>query len=244
MRLRHAALTGLCLILSANTAFAGCLAAREAAALKVASLQQRLMVAGLTCKADGDYNRFVLAHRAELQRSDDDLKAYFVRNGGEAGYDSYKTKMANLAAHGPAIDRNAFCAATDVMFRDLDRSGDLQDAAAGEKLLIGEACEAPVVAAKSTPVRVARNEDVVTAPAREMPAVPYAEAPPPRPVAQAAVATREDVIAAPQAVVAGHDDYADAPRIADYAPPRPAARSDRYWYYRRLYARPYDDRRD
>lgn len=243
MRLRNAALTGFCLILSANTAFAGCLAPRDVAALKVASLQQRLMVAGLTCRSDSDYNRFVLAHRAELQRSDDDLKAYFIRNGGEAGYDSYKTRMANLAAHGPATDRNAFCAGTDADFRELDRSGDLQDAAANETLLVGEACEAPVVATRETPVRVARNEDVIGAIPRDVPAVPYAEAPPPRP--QVMVAMRDDVIATPQAVAAGRADYADVPRPgrdADYVPSRPAARSDRYWYYRRLYAQ--GDRRD
>lgn len=239
MRIKHAALAGLCLILSANTAFAACVGARDAAALRVASLQQRLMVAGLACKSD-DYNRFVLSHRAELQRSDDDLKSYFIRNGGEAGYDSYKTKLANLAAHGPAVDKNAFCAATDADFRGLADSGDLMRAAAGEKMLVGDACEAPVVAAKETPVRVARNEDIVASSPRALPPVPYAEAPPPRP--QAAVATRDDVIAAPTAIAAGRDDHVDHEQ---YAPPRPyagreGARSARYWYYRRLYA----ERRD
>lgn len=234
MRIKHAALAGLCLILSANTAFAACVGARDAAALRVASLQQRLMVAGLACKSD-DYNRFVLSHRAELQRSDDDLKDYFIRNGGEAGYDSYKTKLANLAAHGPATDRNAFCAATDVDFRDLAGSGDLMEAAAGEKMLVGEACEAPILAARAAPVRIASKDDDVVARPRALPPVPYAEAPPPRP--QAAVAMREDVIAAPQAVAMGRDDYAAR---EEYAPARPSARSARYWYYRRLYA----ERRD
>jgi hypothetical protein len=239
MRLKPAILAGLCLILPANTALAACIGARDAAALRVASLQQRLMVAGLACKAGDAYNRFVLGHRAELQRSDDDLKSYFVRNGGEAGYDSYKTRLANLAAHGPATDRNAFCAATEADFRGLADHGDLLAAAAGEKMLAGDACEAPILAAKDAPVRVARNEDVVASSPRTLPPVPYADAPPPRP--QAAVATRDDVIAAPQAVVASRDDYADAPRVReDYAPPRPAVRSARYWYYRRLYA----ERRD
>jgi hypothetical protein len=242
MRLRSIFLAGLCLTFSANGAFAGCIGARDAAALRIASLQQRLMVAGLACSsANGrggseDYNRFVLAHRAELQRSDDDLKAWFIANGGEAGYDSYKTRLANLAAHGPATDKDAFCAATADDFRDLATSGDLLAAAAGERLLVGEACDAPVVAVKAAPreapVRVARNEEVIAPGPRDLPAMPYAEAPPPRP--QAAVATREDVIAAPQAVAATRDDYADVP-------PRPARRdSDRYWYYRRLYAAGYD----
>lgn len=248
MRLRSAFLAALCLSVSAHGAFAACIGARDAAALRIASLQQRLMVAGLACQSSEAYNRFVLAHRAELQRSDDDLKTWFIANGGEAGYDSYKTKLANLAAHGPATDRNAFCAATAEDFRGLSASGDLQDAAAGEKLLVGEACEAPVLAAKETPretlVRVARNEDVVAASPRDLPAMPYADAPPPRPMPQAAVATRDDVIAAPQAVAASRDDYADAPRVRDDgAPPRPEPRrsSDRYWYYRRLYAQGYSN---
>jgi hypothetical protein len=239
MRLRSAALTGLCLVLSVNAAFAACVGPREAAALRVASLQQRLMVAGLACpNANGAadaYNRFVLAHRAELQRSDDDLKAYFIQNGGEAGYDSYKTRMANLAAHGPATDRNAFCAVATDEFHALAQNGDLLDAAAGEKLLTGDACAAPLLAAKTEPLRVARNEDVVTVAPRELPAMPYAEAPPPRPLP--AVATREDVIAAPQPVAASRDDYADMPPRPAYG--NAAARRDdaRYWYYRRLYAR-------
>ena len=245
MRLKPTILAGLCLALSANTALAACIGARDAAALRVAALQQRLMVAGLACPsshgngASDAYNRFVLGHRAELQRSDDDLKSYFVRNGGEAGYDSYKTKLANLAAHGPATDRNAFCAATETDFRGLADHGDLLEAAAGEKMLVGDACEAPILAAKEAPVRVARNDEAVTPPPRTLPSLPYAEAPPPRP--RAAVATRDDVIAAPMAVAASQDEYADAPRAReDYAPPRPAARSARYWYYRRLYA----ERRD
>jgi hypothetical protein len=39
-------------------------------------------------------------------------------------------------------------------------------------------------------------------------------------------------------MAASREDYADAPRVVrDDAsvPPRPAARSERYWYYRRLY---------
>jgi hypothetical protein len=246
--LRKVALASLCLALSANAAFAACAGPREVAALKIASLQQRLMVAGLACPslngkgASDSYNRFVLAHRAELQRSDDDLKAYFIANGGEAGYDTYKTRAANLAAHGPATNQDAFCAVAATDFRNLVSSGDLQQAAAYESLMAGQACETPVLAAAKAeaPMRLARNEDVVTAAPREMPAMPYAEAPPPRPqpaareeiaeAPQVAVATRDDYARAPLAVAAGRGDYADLP-------PRPAASRDnaRYWYYRRLY---------
>ena len=43
------------------------------------------MVAGLTCQASDAYNRFVIAYRPELQKSDADLKAYFVRREGAQG---------------------------------------------------------------------------------------------------------------------------------------------------------------
>jgi hypothetical protein len=227
--IRKAASASLCLALSANSAFAACAGPRAEAALKIASLQQRLMVAGLACHASEDYNRFVLAHRPELQRSDDDLKAWFIANGGEAGYDAYKTKAANLAAHGPATDQNAFCASAGGDFRALAASGDLLQAAASEPLLGTEACEAPQMAEAAAPVRVARNDDAVAAEAREIPAIPYADTPPPRPVSvQVAAAAPADMQVAPQPVAASRDELA-AP------PPRPAARSALYWYYRRLY---------
>jgi len=243
--IRKTAFASLCLALSANTAFAACAGPRAEAALKIASLQQRLMVAGLACHAADDYNRFVLAHRAELQRSDDDLKAWFIANGGEAGYDTYKTRLANVAAHGPATDQNAFCAATSGDFRALAASGDLLQAAAAEPLLAITACEAPQLVQAAAPVRVARNDDAVAPDRREIPAIPYAEAPPPRP--QLAAATPADMQASPQPVAASREDYADVPHAApDNAydvprarvldvPARPAARSALYWYYRRLY---------
>ncbi len=230
--IRKALLTTLCLVVSANAAFAACAGPRQVAALKIAVLQQRLMVAGLACGAGDSYNRFVLAHRAELQRSDDDLKAYFIANGGEAGYDAYKTKLANLAAHGPATDQTAFCATARQDFRNLADSGDLSQTAGYEALLTGQACETPMIAeAKpAAPMRVARNdakinEDVVAPGPREVPAIPYAEAPPPRP--RLAAATPADMQAPLQPVAARDDELA--------APPRPASRSERYWYYRRLY---------
>jgi hypothetical protein len=232
--IRKAAVVTLCLALSANAAFAACAGPREVAALKIASLQQRLMVAGLACRAGGDsYNRFVLAHRAELQRSDDDLKAYFIANGGEAGYDAYKTRLANLAAHGPATDQNAFCATAAKDFHSLTDSGDLQAVAGYEALIVGRACEAPLVAEAATPVRVVQKDDAVAADRREIPALPYAEAPPPRP--QIAAVTPAATQAAPLVVVASRDDLAP-PRAQDLdVPARPAGRSERYWYYRRLY---------
>src|SRR5215469_7484147 len=98
---------------------AGCASPAEAAALKTAVMQQELMVAALQCHEAGAYNRFVIAYRPELQESDAALKAFFVRRGGEhgeAGYDTFKTKAANLSALEQARDSRAFCADAHALF--------------------------------------------------------------------------------------------------------------------------------
>ena len=115
----------------------------NAAALKTAVVQQQLMVAGFTCNDWPQYNRFVTAHRQELQKSDADLMAYFKKrdHGTERGYDSYKTKAANLSANRSAADGARYCAAIN---RDFEAAahGSLKDFIAGEHLLIPapEAC--------------------------------------------------------------------------------------------------------
>jgi hypothetical protein len=99
---------------------AGCASPTEAAALKTAVLQQELMVAALQCHETGAYNRFVNTYRPELQTSDAALKAFFVRRGGEhgeAGYDAFKTKAANLSALEQARDARAFCSDAHVLFQ-------------------------------------------------------------------------------------------------------------------------------
>jgi hypothetical protein len=99
---------------------AGCASPIEAAALKTAVMQQELMVAALQCHEAASYNRFVIAYRPELQDSDAALKAFFVRRGGEhgeAGYDTFKTKAANLSALEQARDAGAFCADAHTLFQ-------------------------------------------------------------------------------------------------------------------------------
>ena len=129
-----------------------------AAALKTAAVQQELMVAGFTCGAGEQYNRFVIAHRSELRRSDADLMAYFKRrdHGKEAGYDSYKTKAANLSANRSASDGALYC---EAIARDFDAAehGTLNDFIAGARLLIPapDACavqfDRPEVASERSP---------------------------------------------------------------------------------------------
>jgi hypothetical protein len=108
------------LLALANPALAaGCASPTDASALKTAVLQQELMVAALQCHETSAYNRFVMSYRGELQSSDASLKAFFVRRGGEhgeTGYDTFKTKAANLSALEQARDSNSFCADAHALF--------------------------------------------------------------------------------------------------------------------------------
>jgi hypothetical protein len=139
-----------------------------AAALKTAAVQQELMVAGLTCGDISAYNRFVLAYQPGLQKSDADLMAYFrSRDGSEAGYDSYKTKLANLAAGRSGADTARYCAAARREFAAATAKGQtLENFIASDRLLIAapEAC-----AIKYDAVDVA----VAGVPVHELPAAPF-----------------------------------------------------------------------
>ena len=121
-------LTGLLAANGTGAWASTCATPSDIAALRTAALQQELMVAALSCHAIEQYNRFVLAHRVELIDSDARLKAYFVHaRGGEAGYHTYKTELANASSLRSVRDTEAFCSgAAD----DFDQTGDLDDLSA------------------------------------------------------------------------------------------------------------------
>ena len=103
MRPIVAAMSGLACSLLLNPAMAAesCVSPSDAMALKTAAVQQQLMVAAFMCHDAGAYNDFVHAYQADLQQSDASLKSYFVHRlgrRGEAAYDTYKTKAANVSA--------------------------------------------------------------------------------------------------------------------------------------------------
>ena len=189
----------------------------DAAALKTAVMQQELMVAALQCREAAAYNRFVIAYRSELQSSDASLKAFFVRRGGEhgeSGYDTFKTKAANLSALEQARDAKAFCADAHALFTAaLAHRGSLMSFvnARSDAADIGNICvdshPAPVLAkaetkapatkaipitapvaaaikAAASPVQVA----VAGVPTYNVPAIPYRSegAPPAPPTARGA----------------------------------------------------------
>ena len=176
------ALSALSISLAEPALAAGCASPAEAAALKTAVMQQELMVAALQCHETGAYNHFVIAYRPELQDSDAALKAFFVRRGGEhgeAGYDTFKTKAANLSALEQARDARAFCADAHALFQAaLANQGSLMSfvESRSSSTNIGNICvesrpvPLPVRAAGAGPIEVApvpvTTVKIPTAPAK------------------------------------------------------------------------------
>jgi hypothetical protein len=177
---------------------AGCATPVEAAALKTAVIQQELMVAALQCHETAAYNRFVLSYRGELQDSDATLKTFFIRRGGEhgeAGYDTFKTKAANLSALEQARNARAFCADAHALFAAaFAHQGSLMsfvETRAGGTDIGGICAESRPVLAKTDVVPVPRVETVKIAasrpaetavggvPVHSLPAFPYRGEEPP-----------------------------------------------------------------
>lgn len=89
-----------------------CATPAEMSTLRVAAFQQQLMVAALTCHRIGSYNHFVKAYRPSLVRSDQNMLRLFVRldgTDGEADYNAYKTRLANLAVLRNNESGGAYC---------------------------------------------------------------------------------------------------------------------------------------
>ena len=176
----------------AEAATSLCTTPDELAALRTAAVQQELMVAGLTCHAIDAYNRFVIAYRPELQKSDADLKAYFVRRDGargEAEYDTFKTKLANLSSLSDIANSSGYCASTRAAF-DMAMRGrqSLASFIADQRLMIAlpeqKLCVAdparPITAGAepAAPLRFAAVAPIAVAgvPSHDLPASPYGAA--------------------------------------------------------------------
>ncbi len=218
-------------LLSANAAQAAapCTTPNEWVALRSAAVQQELMVAGLTCQAIDSYNRFVIAYRAELQASDADLKVYFIkRNGmrGEAAYDTFKTKLANLSSLSEISNVSGFCAASRAAFNQVGRQN-LDSFVAGQRLLIAlpeqQLCAAdpamPVMASmESMPAPSTRLAAVEPSP--KNPPASFYGAPAQRPRTVPPAAAYQP----PPDADDGDEDYGDAvPIPPTYQAPQPPA---------------------
>ena len=90
----------IALLALANPALAaGCVTAKDTAALKTAVMQQALMVAAFQCREASAYNGFVTIYRKELQSSDAVLKSFFVKRGGGEGWLTAEYGMLPRATH-------------------------------------------------------------------------------------------------------------------------------------------------
>ncbi|HET7083996.1 MAG TPA: hypothetical protein VFI23_04440 [Rhizomicrobium sp.] len=231
---------------------AGCATPVEAAALKTAVMQQELMVAALQCHETRAYNRFVMSYREELQSSDAALKAFFVRRGGEhgeAGYDTFKTKAANLSALEQARHGAAFCADARALYaaafanqdslmhfvESRSATTDIGAICVESRPVLARTESRPALAAQPS-VRVASTAQAADiavggVPTHSLPAIPYGRAgevpPPPRATANRAEedAARDD----------DQDDASNAYASADDLPPPPPRR----WRYSDMRARDY-----
>lgn len=98
---------------------AGCARPNEMAAVKAAAIQQRLMVAALSCDAAKLYNNFVSTYQKDLQASDRDLQNFFRRLNGKGGteqYHAFKTRLANASSMASIGDITGYCASAKQLF--------------------------------------------------------------------------------------------------------------------------------
>lgn len=109
----------VCFATNAMAAGTICAKPQDTAALQTAAVQQRLMVAALSCDAVVLYNKFVTAYRKELQNSDQALQNFFRRlntKTGTADYHTYKTHLANASSMQSIGNITEYCASAKQLF--------------------------------------------------------------------------------------------------------------------------------
>jgi hypothetical protein len=117
-----AALMLMCMgtnVYAAAATASGCARPADLNALRTAAMQQRLMVAALSCGETQSYNQFVRSYQTELQNSDKNLQAYFRRVNGKTGtadYHAYKTRLANSSSMAVINDNVSYCANAKASF--------------------------------------------------------------------------------------------------------------------------------
>ncbi len=98
---------------------AGCARPDDMNAVKAAAIQQRLMVAALSCDAAQLYNSFVSTYQKDLQASDRALQNFFRRMNGKTGtedYHAFKTRLANASSMQSIGDITTYCASAKQLF--------------------------------------------------------------------------------------------------------------------------------
>jgi len=81
-------------VYAAAATASGCARPADMNALRTAAMQQRLMVAALSCGESQSYNQFVRSYQPELQASDKNLQAYFRRVNGKMTFRTLCQKPA------------------------------------------------------------------------------------------------------------------------------------------------------
>ena len=97
-----------------------CATAQDLTAMQVAAVQQKLMVAALSCNDSALYNDFVTAYHEDLFASDQALQAFFMRHNADTGaadYDSFKTKLANSYSLRSGGNTRAYCGTARTTFK-------------------------------------------------------------------------------------------------------------------------------
>jgi hypothetical protein len=97
---------------------ASCANSEDMLAVRTAAVQQRLMVAALSCHAIERYNNFVISYQKDLQASDRALQNFFRRLNGQTGvadYHSFKTRLANTSSL-QSIRDTSYCADAQATF--------------------------------------------------------------------------------------------------------------------------------
>jgi hypothetical protein len=98
---------------AADARAARCAMPEELSAIRVAAVQQELMVAALMCHEVGRYNAFQTGYGPELRTSDAALMSMFRRlyggHRGEAQYHAFKTKLANDSEMRSIHDNPSYC---------------------------------------------------------------------------------------------------------------------------------------
>lgn len=92
-------------------AAAYCARPQDVMAVRVAALQQEMMVAAFMCHDIAAYNRFVISHQGELQESDKALMNFFLQLNAETGlgdYNLFKTELANVSSF-RSVNDPQFC---------------------------------------------------------------------------------------------------------------------------------------
>lgn len=114
------AATAVLVVVPAYADEGSCARTTDVDAFVIRDLQSRLMVAGLACGQRAAYNSFVAVHQKDLSRAGQKLRDYFISQAqGTRSLDRHVTRAANAASRRHSENRDAFCAQTAQLFRQL-----------------------------------------------------------------------------------------------------------------------------